>query len=72
MGCSDSKLDTYQGKIYLSVIDPTFLKAANSKLRTKLKDQGIALTTYMSVECFISDQKASYSNNVAVRLQELQ
>lgn len=71
MGCSESKLDTYQGKVYLGVIDPTFLKPANNKLRNKLKDHGIVFTTYMSVECFISDQKASYSNNVAVRTQEL-
>ena len=72
MGCQDSKLSSYSNQINLSVIDPAFLKPNNDLLRNQLKQQGVIINTYMSIDCFISDQKASYSNNVLIRAHELQ
>jgi hypothetical protein len=67
MGCSDSKLDSYSTQVHVSIIDPAFLKPANEPIRQSIKDQGIIVNTYMSVDCFISDQKASYSHHIVVK-----
>ena len=70
MGCEDSKIGAYASQIHLSVIDPSCLKSSNEKIRNVMKELGMKVDTYMSVDLFLSDQGNNYSNHVVVSEQE--
>ena len=67
MGCEDSKIGTFSTDVHLSVVDPSFLKPCNDKVRSLLEERGAKVDTYMSLDLFMSEQSSSYSKHVVVR-----